>query len=82
MNLENAVKRGDELFDSSEQLKAEFLRLEKAIDQLQAAYDQKCEQPRERDDKLSAIYNLLRAHNLDGEDLTKYGYVDDSEEEE
>jgi len=81
-DLENAVKRGDELFDKSEQLKDECRRLEDSIDQLQSAYDDKCEQLRERDQKLAAIYNLLRAHSLDGEDLTKYGYVDDSEEEE
>ena len=62
--------------------KDECRRLEKGIDQLQSAYDDKCEQLRERDEKLAAIYNLLRAHNLDCEDLTKYGYVDDSEEEE
>lgn len=81
-DLENAVKRGDELFDNSEQLKAECRRLGNIIDHMQSAYDDKCEQLRERDEKLAAIYNLLRAHNLDSEDLTKYGYVDDSEEEE
>ena len=81
-DLPNAIKRGDELFNKSEQLKDECRRLEKGIDQLQSAYDDKREQLRERDEKLAAIYNLLRAHNLDGEDLTKYGYVDDSEEEE
>ena len=74
-DLENAIERGDIFYDENQ-------RLHKEIDRLQESYDQKCEQLRERDEKLAAVYNLLRAHNLDGEDLTKYGYVDDSEEEE